>query len=384
MRDDLSPSAGRLAILGSSVTALAVARDAADIGMRPVIFDAAAGEAANTSRAEVRIFAGAHGTEILDALLGFARREAAWLVATSDAWLRFLHAHRLALDQAFTDVLHPANAVINICLHKDAFSRWCEDKGLPTPPAYRNGDSAASVKFPLMIRPVESSGALRGRVPKAVEAHDATMLAQWLSTYRDAGVQPFVTRSMIGRPLTQFSVGAARRGSALLDFVAVKRRPTPELCGVGTYVELVPDAKIAVLARRTLEALDFHGIGEVEILRDESTGEDYLIEVNCRPWVQYALGPASGHGLLAFLRDPAAFDASSAIAHGRRWLNFADDAYYCFSRTIGLVRGRKVSLGAYIRSILGANTFAYLCPRDMRPFWPALRRFALRQPAERR
>jgi predicted ATP-grasp superfamily ATP-dependent carboligase len=141
-----------------------------------------------------------------------------------------------------------------------------------------------------------------------------------------------------------------------MTFVAIKRRPSPEVCGVGSYVELSPDAAVETLARRALDALDFRGIAEVEILRDEDSGRDYLIEINARPWVQYALGPASGHDLLSFMFFPDRHDPRRAATSGRRWLDLSADAYYCFSRTVGLVRDGRIPFRTYLSSVLRANT----------------------------
>jgi predicted ATP-grasp superfamily ATP-dependent carboligase len=210
-------------------------------------------------------------------------------------------------------------------------------------------------------------------VPKAVEARSAAELAERLAEFARAGVKALVTESLLGRRLTQFSVGAARRDGTMLSFVAVKRRPLPDVCAVGSYVELRPDARVEALARRALEALDYHGIAEVEILRDEDAGRDYLIEINARPWVQYALGPASGHDFLAFLRDPRSFDASRALKSGRRWLNLSADLYYGFSRSVGLVRRGRIPAGDYFASLVRANTFAYFAPGDLGPLWRSLR-----------
>jgi predicted ATP-grasp superfamily ATP-dependent carboligase len=183
---------------------------------------------------------------------------------------------------------------------------------------------------------------------------------------------------LLGRRLTQYSVGASRRETEMITFVAVKRRPLPEDCAVGTYVELRPDDAVASLARRALESLDYQGIAEVEILRDEGTGRDYLIEINARPWIQYGLGPASGHDLLAFQLDPRRFDRTRAVTRGKRWLNFPNDLFYCFSRSVGVVRRGRVPVASYLRSMLGANTFAHFAWTDPLPAWRSLTALARR------
>lgn len=368
----------RLVILGTSVTALAVARNAADLGMHPVLVDTANGIAAGTRRAEVRLFPGAGPDVLLGALAVAAAGREAWLIATSDAWLRFIVQHRDTLQRHFGEILHPANESLAVCLDKARFAQWCAAQGLPLPrwhDAARVLADAGQLPFPLLLRPQESSHASRLAVPKAVAVHDASELARWMGVFQAAAVTPLVTESLLGRRITQYSVGGARRGAAMMTFVAIKRRPLPEVCAVGSFVELAPDDAIEALARRTLDALDYRGIAEVEILRDEDSGRDYLIEVNARPWVQYALGAASGHDLLAFMLDPGGVAAGRAVTSGKRWLNLSADLHYCFSRSVGLVRDGRIPLGAYVLSVLRANVFAYHAWADPGPAWRSLREF---------
>ena len=368
----------RLIILGSSVTSLAVARNAADLGMRPVVMDTVNDIATSTRRAEVWLLPGAQPDVLLKQLAQFAEGRPAWLIATSDAWLRFVSRYRETLQQQFSEILHPDNASLAICLDKADFARWCTAQCLPVPRSYdpaRMLTDTANLPFPLLLRPQQSSNASRTTVPKAVEARNSSELARWMAVFEAAGVTPLVTESLLGRRLTQYSVGAARRANALMTFVAIKRRPLPEICAVGSYVELVPNDAVEAIARQALEALDYHGIAEVEVLHDEESGQDYLIEINARPWVQCGLGVASGHDLLAFMLDPSRFDPRRAAKTGRRWINLSADLYYSFSRSVGFVRDGRVPLGRYVSSVLRANTFAYLSWADPGPAWRNLRQF---------
>src|SRR5689334_25422819 len=101
--------------------------------MRSAILDTRRDIATTSARADIQVVEGGGPDAILPALLEFAAREPTWLVATSDDWLRFLVTHRLVVSHAFDKVLNPANDVLAICLHKAAFTRWCESNALPTP-----------------------------------------------------------------------------------------------------------------------------------------------------------------------------------------------------------------------------------------------------------
>jgi predicted ATP-grasp superfamily ATP-dependent carboligase len=369
----MGDSVPRLVILGSSLTALAVARNAARLGMSPVIVDTQAGIAASTRKARVEIVAGGDEASALGRVVAHAEPAPAWLIATSDAWLRFLIAHRALLELRFAEILHPGNAVLADCLEKGRFARWCADKGIPAPTSYAVAtvqQDPASVRFPVLVRPAQSAHASRA-VPKAVEAGSMDELRRWLDVYAHAGLSPSITQSRLGLDLVQYSVGASRRGQAMTAIVAVKRRPLARQCAVGSYVELESDTDAEALATRALCAMDYHGIAEVEILRDRANGADYVIEINPRPWIQYGLAEAAGRDLLAFQLAPGTA-RGRVVTSGRRWMNLPADLYYCFSRSAGVVRSGEISVGDYIRSLLRANTFAHLALDDPAPAWRSM------------
>jgi len=105
----------------------------------------------------------------------------------------------------------------------------------------------------------------RSGIPKAVEVGSPEDLAKLLERFRVAGPRRSVAESLLGQRLIQYSVPFARRGTEIVSFVAQKVRPPADWCSTGTCVELSPMPKSS-LARRSVEALDYFGIGEVEIL----------------------------------------------------------------------------------------------------------------------
>src|SRR5262249_55756261 len=205
----------------------------------------------------------------------------------------------------------------------------------------------------------------------AVEVGCVEDLAQCLDGYRRAGAVPVVGESLLVRRLQQFSVGAAVSAPGMMTVVTRKLRPPPDACAVGSLVEATEQSDAERLAQRALLALDYHGIAEVEILRDEDTGEVFLIEVNARPWLQFAIAAARGRDLLAFALERRASARSSPTAHDDQravWLDFRDDLRVCFGRR-GLVRAGRLGLRTYLRSIARANVFARWALSDPLPAW---------------
>jgi predicted ATP-grasp superfamily ATP-dependent carboligase len=272
------------------------------------------------------------------------------------------------LEASYGAVLAASNEALRICLDKAAFARWCEEQKLPACRSW-SLDRLAEVRLPALIRPAST---LHGRpdigLPKAIFVESVGALNDWAARYRACGVDALVSESLLDRQVVQYSVPFARRGAEITCFVARKVRPPASWARTGTYVELQPNAEVEGLAVRALEALDYFGIGEVEILQSEQDGRSYLIEINARPWVQYTIASASGHGLLSFLLGARPAEVRRK-KQGIRWLNLGADLYVCFSRSEGLYLRGELGLAQYVRSVLKANAFAFF---DWRDPWPAM------------
>ncbi len=357
----------RLVILGSTITALAVARDAHSHGLQPVVVDTGPGIAFR-SRWVTPCLLPSHAED--DAILSaLGKVRGGPLVATGDPWLRFLLRHRAALEATFTTVLHPDNDRLAICLDKHRFADWCAANDLSAPRGWLAGvqPRPEGLAPPFLIRPAAT---LHGRpasgLPKAVEALDEEQLAAWLADFAAAGCPALVSESLLGQPLTQYSVPFARNQSELLSFVARKVRPAPRRCAVGTCVELAPEPEVEALARKAAAALDYFGVGEAEVLHSDATGRNHLIEINARPWLQYALAPASGHDFLGLLLGRH-IELGRQVKTGRRWIDLRADLFGALSSSVGAVRHGELGLGAYLASIARANVFARFDPRDPGP-----------------
>ena len=366
------PTIRRLVILDSDITALALVRSAHHLGVTPIIFDTHEGIATASRLARIELHLGRHRDETVPTLVNLGREAPSALIATADVWLRILAAHRPVLEAAYPLILHPANDALSICLSKERFGAWCETNGFPAPRLYRLGPefSPEACDFPLIIRPAETLHSdLTTRIPKAAEVRCAAELACRLDEFRRTGATPVLSQSLLGRELTQYSVGLARVADQTLTSVARKLRPPPEACAMGTLVEATECADVERLARRAATRLGYEGIAEIEVLRDEVSGESFLIEINARPWLQFALGAATGRDLLRFaLTDGSRPARPTSAGRSALWLDFRADLRVCFRRE-GLVRSGRLGFLDYVRSLARANVFARWKLTDMGPFW---------------
>jgi predicted ATP-grasp superfamily ATP-dependent carboligase len=358
-----------IVILGSSVTALGVLRQAHRLGLSCSLFDTRPGIAMNSRLAKRMLVHGRDAAALLPALQRLGGTQSA-IIATEDRWLELLLASRAVIDAAYGTVLVPSNHALRICLNKAAFARWCADQALPAPRSW-SLEQLDDITLPALIRPLNTRHDRNDDgVPKAIFVDSRHALHEWAGRFRARYLEGLASESLLDRKVIQYSVPIARRDGEMLSFVARKLRPPASWARTGTYVELCPNAEVERLARSAIEVLDYSGIGEVEILQSQTDGLCYLIEINARPWVQYSLAAASGHDLLAFmLKMPSRKGANLPSKQGFRWMSFRADLYVCFSRSEGLVPRKELSLSAYLVSLLKANAFAHF---DWRDPWPAI------------
>jgi predicted ATP-grasp superfamily ATP-dependent carboligase len=274
-------------------------------------------------------------------------------------------------------ILHPRNEALGICLDKGAFALWCKSAGLPTPLTWIGirDKMPEAARFPLLLRPASTlHGNRELGIPKAVQVFEQRELDHWLTRYQEASLEPLVSESLLGRDLDQISVSFARREDKSLLLTARKIRPAADRCAVGSCVELHSNPVAADLTGKAAELLDYFGIGEMEVLLDRSTGEHLVIEINARPWLQYALAPASGHDFLGLVLGLPSRRPAPRVAEGKTWINLYDDLFNAFSRSVGEVRHGRTSAGAYVASVSRSNVFALLDWRDPAPLLASLLR----------
>jgi predicted ATP-grasp superfamily ATP-dependent carboligase len=370
-------SVRRIVVLGSSETALAVVRDAHAHGVEAIVLDTRQGIAHASRRASGEVFPASGSAAMMRRAIEIAGGECG-LIASGDDGLRLIQRHWLPLSEAYGRIFHPSPAGLAICLSKAGFARWCRQEGLPAPHSWLVDEEPRpeALPFPLLLRPAET---VHDRpdlgLPKAVSVANEAELAGWLVRFRERSCPVVASQRLHDGELIEYSVPFARNGATIESFVARKIRPTPQACSVGTCVELAPHEAVERLARQAIERLDYFGIGEVEILHDESANRSYLIEINARPWLQYPLAPASGHDFLGLLLDPSRRRDGGHVKQGKRWIDFEADLFVCFSKQ-GLVRTGQIRLLDYLWSVCGANVFSRFDWKDPMPFLSRAFQFA--------
>lgn len=365
-------------VLGSSSTALAVGRRVHELGGHAVnvVTEDDVG-IATRSRAWADTHRAARGPDALQLLrrLGSDRDGSVkpFLLATGDDDLWFVVAHRDELDARF-DVLHPANDALVTCLDKAKFHRFCDAHGIPVPRwrvCRARPDEVrreiAQAALPMVARLTSRAPGHR-EFPKMFRLEtraDIETLVDLVARAGPSDDELIVTESLLGCDLVRYSVAFCRSRRGSLTFEARKERPSAASGEVGTYVTLADAPAARALAQRAAEALDYHGLGEMEVFQDRGADRYYAIEINARPWTQLGMESIAGTDFLGFLAGRTS-GVNGRPRPGAAWIDVVGDLYWRHSRSArrsGAASGDR----GYLRSLTRARAFKLFSPDDPGP-----------------
>jgi D-aspartate ligase len=374
-------------VLGASATGLAVVRGLHRLGGVCRVVDESLGWAAH-SRYCAKLFVGqqrlgqnSSSNDYLEAILSFKdSKSKPIIIGTSDRWLHFLIEHWECLSSHFT-ILHPDARTLKLCLDKARFYEWCGGQGIRVPKTLSTGavtssDPAISaLKLPYIVR-ISDRGLQSPDFPKTLEIKTQTEFKQLLSTANLAGYldRLLISESLLGRRLIQYSVPFCRNGENTLAYVAIKRRPPPEACAVGAYVVLDENSDVLELATNLATKLAYCGIGELEVLHDLDSKENFVIELNPRPWSQFNLQYVAGYDFLDHLLNQSRSGPSSVQSVGAGWLSLYDDLYEFRQVLRGDPSGKTKKIIQFATSLLQARAFALWSLKDPMPAFLNLNR----------
>lgn len=154
--------------------------------------------------------------------------------------------------------------------------------------------AARDLRFPMILKPRYAPEFRRRYRRQVIEAHDADELLRGWEMAAPYG--PQISEVIPGGDDRIWTLGSYRdaEGRPLASFTGRKLRQWPPRFGTGRACESRWDPEFAARGHRLLDALELHGISQLEVKRDPRDGRDYLIEVNPRSWLWVGLATAVG------------------------------------------------------------------------------------------
>jgi D-aspartate ligase len=323
----------------------------------------------------------------VDGLLALGRRhrEPPVLFATHDEALAAIGPREAEIDAVF---LRPWNdwAQMQVTMDKSGQHAAAQKIGFPIPATVVPHDDddpvaaaeTAGLRYPVILKPEYSPEFRRVFRAQVLEADGPAALRE--AWGRAASYGPQIQEVIPGGDEQFWTLGSYRSatGQRMASFTGRKLRQWPPHFGTARAAEAQWDPAFADRCHRLLDALDFHGISQVEVKRDARDGRDYLIEVNPRSWLWISLATACGVNIpYACYRDAIGSPITSAPGHrsGKRWTLITRHAV----ATTRELRARRWGARAAVASLRPPIIDAVLDPRDPRPGLVHLRRMVGRR-----
>jgi D-aspartate ligase len=313
--------------------------------------------------------------------LGPELAERAVLVLCADEAVDLVSRHRERLKDWFHIVL-PDHDVVAALMDKVSFYRLAQERGLAIPPTRfldNRADAEAAAReleFPCVVKPPAKSPRWSQNAKRKVFFVDTP---EALLTLYDR-VARFAP-SLIAQEWIEGGEGNLYSCNAYFDaesnplatFVARKIRQWPPETGVSALGEEVRNDEVLAETIRVFQTANFHGLGYLEMKRDERTGRHYIIEPNVgRATGRSAIAEAGGVELLQTmycdtLGLPLPADREQKYT-GVKWIHLRWELQAAFLQW----RSGSLGLRQWLRERSGPKAYAIFSWSDPLPFWLAL------------
>jgi D-aspartate ligase len=369
-------------ILGASVNGLSFVRSLERRGIPTLLVDTQRRIGSFTRRGQVHILppeAGPEGLADLIERVGEQLVQRGVLFATSDATSEIV-ALRSDVFRKHLDFLVPPADLLRGIIDKRVQYRAAEAAGVPIPrTSFPDSESelralARGLECPCILKPYQSHK--RGMSRKVVEVRSESEL---LAAYREhtaRGVRFMVQEIVPGGDDALFGYlgfwDAAGRERAWLT--KQKLRQYPPGFGDGSYQVSVECNEVADLARDLLSTLGYRGLVGVEFKRDPRDDVFRLMEINPRTVSgnQLAISAGVDFPWLAYRYLCGEAFEEPRFRPGVHYVNEEWD----FKAFLALRKQGKSSAGAWLRSLVAAESFALARRGDWRPLGVAFYRLA--------
>ncbi len=307
------------------------------------------------------------------------------LFPCTDMSVLLLSRHRARLLKWF-HLAVPAPDAVEMLMDKTSFYSYAMEKGLPIPATYflcnrAEAQAAAErLQFPCILKPPMKTPKweqnTKSKVFKLASAREFLEQYERCASWAELlMVQEWIE----GTDASLYSCNCYfnAKSEPLVTFVARKLRQWPPHTGTSCLGEEVRNDEVLEATLQLFKTVKYHGLGYVEMKRDNRTGKHYIIEPNIgRPTGRSAIAEAGGVELLYtkycdLLGRPLPTNRVQKY-EGVKWIYLRRDiqsALYYWKRG-------ELSLSQWWRTFRGRKGYAVWSLTDQRPFWSDLWRLA--------
>lgn len=317
--------------------------------------------------------------EFIDGLvqLGQGFEQKAVLFPSTDMCVLRISRNRAALEPYYHIAL-PQPEVVEKLMNKLRFLEYALEQKLPIPKTFllRNRAeatvAASALNFPCILKPPMKTAEWERHT--TIKAYKLASAEEFLRMYERCctWADILIAQEWIPGPDSNlYSCNCYFNANAepLVTFTARKLRQWPPETGSTSLGEECRNSVVLNAALDLFKQEHWHGLGYLEMKRDERTGKHYIIEPNIgRPTGRSALAEASGVELLyTMFCDNAGLPLPAnrtQTFRGVKWMCVLEDLR---SARIYWQRG-ELTFGQWLRSVRGKKTYADFSWRDPMPF----------------
>lgn len=299
------------------------------------------------------------------------------LVPCTDMSVLLISRNRVRLQDWYYIGL-PAKEVVETLIDKYAFYTYAAQANLPIPETHFLRSRADAVKaagrlqYPCILKPPMKSQKWERNTSKKVIKLSSR--EEFLNTYEQCAgwadllmVQEWIEGT--DENLYSCNCYFNNQNQPLVSFIARKIRQWPPETGTSCLGEEVRNDEVLEASLSLFEGIGYHGLGYVEMKRDQRTGKHYIIEPNIgRPTGRSAIAEFSGVELLytkyCDLTGLPLPPNRQQKYQGTKWIHLRRDLQSAFYYW----RKGELTLKGWLKSVWGIRQDAIFAWNDPVPF----------------
>lgn len=326
------------------------------------------------------IYANTSSLEFIEELTSLGRNldQKAVLFPCNDMNVLLVSQNRDRLKDYF-HIMLPENDVIEMLMNKLRLYSYAQENGFPIPRTFflKNTSDLESaigeINFPGILKPPISA------VPEwenqsKLKAYKVSNVEQLKDIFNRTKIlaETLILQEWIRGPETNlYSCNCYLdiESNPLVTFVAKKLRQWPPITGESSLGEECRDDTVLRETIRLFQKVNFHGLGYVEMKKDEISGKYYLMEPNVgRPTGRSAIAEAGGVALIY----TQYCDALGLPLPENRTQNYGNAKWIYLRRDIQSAlyhrRNGDLSFKSWLDSMRGKKRYALFSWSDPGPF----------------
>ena len=300
------------------------------------------------------------------------------LIPCTDMSVFQISKHRERLSPYYRFAL-PKHETVDMLMDKISFYTYAAENDLAIPKTFflrsrQDAEEAAkSLTYPAMLKPPMKTKLWEANTShKVYKVESAEELLELYDMCHGWAEMLLAQAWIVGTDADLYSCNCYfdANSEPLVTFIARKIRQWPPETGTSCLGEEIRNDAVLEETLKLFRSVNYHGLGYVELKRDQRTGEHFIIEPNIgRPTGRSAIAEAGGVALLytayCDLVGLPLPENRTQKYQGTKWISLRRD----FQSALFYWRRGDITFGEWMQSWRGKKAFAIFSLTDPVPFF---------------